>query len=208
MQQRLALSLLSAVFLSLNLILAPVSAKTAGDPKDTIETLHQTLLEVMQNAHKLGFQGRYQRLEPIIRASFDFPRIASIVVGRYWRKLDPASQQEFLRVFSRLSIDTYANRFDDYDGEQFEYVGTHDSKRGRKIVRTKLVKSDGETVQFVYLLQNKDGKWLILNVIADGVSDLSLKRAEYSHIIKDKGFDTLLDKLREKLVLLEKPGTS
>ncbi len=208
MQQRLALSLLSAVLLSLNLLLTPVSAKAAAEPRDTVETLHRTLIEVMRDAKKLGFQGRYHRLEPVIRASFDFPRIASIVVGRHWRKLDPATREEFLRVFSRLSIDTYAQRFDDYDGERFQYESTRDSKRGRKVVRTKLVKSDGEAVQFDYLLQNKDGNWLILNVIADGVSDLSLKRAEYTHIIKDKGFDTLLDKLREKLVLLEKPGGS
>jgi len=200
------LSFMPLLALCLHLMAAPVYAQPATEePLQTVDTLHQALLEGMKNAQKLGFQGRYQHLEPVVRGNFDFPRIASIVVGRDWLTLDKPHQQEFLRVFSRLSIDTYADRFDAYAGEQFQYASTRDVKHGRKLVRTKLVKSNGEAVQLDYLLQQKDGKWLILNVVADGVSDLSLKRAEYTHIIKDKGFDTLLDKLREKLTLLEQP---
>ncbi len=203
MQNRPRLPLLGAVFLILSLLI-PLPTLAAGEPRDTVEKLHQTLLESMRGGQKLGFQGRVRLLEPVLRSSFDFPRIASIVLGRHWKKLDPASQQEFLRVFSQLSIDTYADRFDGYAGEHFAFVGTKDARRGRKLVRTKLVKSDGEAVQFDYLLHNRDGNWLILNVVADGVSDLSLKRAEYSHIIKDKGFGVLVDKLKEKLAMLEK----
>ncbi|MEE8316618.1 MAG: ABC transporter substrate-binding protein [Syntrophobacteria bacterium] len=38
-----------------------------------------------------------------------------------------------------------------------------------------------------------------MNVVAEGVSDLSLKRADYTSYLKKKGFDALLRKLNEKI---------
>jgi len=38
-------------------------------------------------------------------------------------------------------------------------------------------------------------------VIADGVSDISLKRADYTTFLKKNGFRALLDKLAEKIDL-------
>ena len=38
----------------------------------------------------------------------------------------------------------------------------------------------------------------IFNVIADGVSDLSLRRADYNSILKQEGYDSLVQHLRDK----------
>ena len=38
-----------------------------------------------------------------------------------------------------------------------------------------------------------------MNVVAKGVSDLSLKRAEYTAVIDSEGFDSLLNRLRGKV---------
>ena len=46
-----------------------------------------------------------------------------------------------------------------------------------------------------YLLQEETGRWRIVNVVSNGVSDLSLKRADYGSIMKKQGFDTLVSKL-------------
>jgi phospholipid transport system substrate-binding protein len=49
------------------------------------------------------------------------------------------------------------------------------------------------------VLHHKDHTWRIINVIADGVSDLSLKHADYTSFFSKNGFDALVDKLREKV---------
>ncbi|MGH8605553.1 MAG: ABC transporter substrate-binding protein, partial [Gammaproteobacteria bacterium] len=57
----------------------------------------------------------------------------------------------------------------------------------------------GEAVRLDYVLQTKSDEWLIVNVIADGVSDLSLKRADYTSVLKSKGFDDLITVLNDKI---------
>jgi phospholipid transport system substrate-binding protein len=50
-----------------------------------------------------------------------------------------------------------------------------------------------------YLLHRPGNQWLIVNVIAQGVSDLALKRADYSAFLKSKGYEALLKKLNQKI---------
>ena len=123
--------------------------------------------------------------------SFDFATIARIVTGQHWKNLDEAKQNEFIAVFGKLSAATYASNFSGFSGEQFKTLSA-DEKRGRYVVRTVIVKSDGEEIPLDYVVSENDGLWQIVNVIAAGVSDLSLKRADYTAVINSEGFDSLL----------------
>jgi phospholipid transport system substrate-binding protein len=48
-------------------------------------------------------------------------------------------------------------------------------------------------------MKKKDEGWQIINIIADGVSDLALKRSEYTSILSRDGFDVLIAKITEKI---------
>ncbi|MCZ6893424.1 MAG: ABC transporter substrate-binding protein, partial [Gammaproteobacteria bacterium] len=50
--------------------------------------------------------------------------------------------------------------------------------------------------------RGNDNKWLIVNVIAQGISDLSLKRADYTAVIKKEGFDSLVNRLNDKITAM------
>jgi len=67
------------------------------------------------------------------------------------------------------------------------------------LVRTELLKSSGTRVHLDYVLQHRQGHWRIINIIANGVSDLALKRADYSSVLKRQGFQTLIDMLEHKI---------
>ncbi len=79
-------------------------------------------------------------------------------------------------------------------------------KKGRMRVRTRLVRPGDEAVQLDYVLQEEAGRWRIVNVVANGVSDLSLKRADYGSIMKKQGFDVLVGKLEAQVAALGKGG--
>ncbi|MDQ3562876.1 MAG: ABC transporter substrate-binding protein [Pseudomonadota bacterium] len=188
-----------AFALYLGLTLSVAAAPVPGEAVAVVDRLHAALLEVMQNAGTLGYPGRYQKLDPLVRESFDFGTIAPIVVGRFWKELSDAQRQSFIDTFTKLSTATYAARFDGFDNEQFRHVAGEELKKGRILVKTEIVKSDGEAVRLDYVLQTKSDEWLIVNVIADGVSDLSLKRADYTSVLKTKGFDDLITDLNDKI---------
>jgi ABC-type transporter MlaC component len=40
----------------------------------------------------------------------------------------------------------------------------------------------------------------VFNVVANGISDLSLRRAEYGSIIKEEGYDVLLEQIQNKIL--------
>jgi len=110
---------------------------------------------------------------------------------------------KFLHIFSRLVIATYAHRFDGYSGESFQTVSAKASGHGRIIVRTVLIKRNGSRVHLDYLLQQRKGQWRIINVVAQGVSDLALKRVEYTTILRSQGFEALMARLKKKLFNLD-----
>jgi phospholipid transport system substrate-binding protein len=134
------------------------------------------------------------------------PFIVKVVLGRYWGALPQADRQRMIDTFTRLTIATYAARFDGFSGEAFELVEEKPMKKGRVLVRTRLIRPGDEAAQLDYVLQEEAGRWRILNVVANGVSDLSLKRADYGSIMKKQGFEILVGKLEAQIVRLGKSG--
>jgi phospholipid transport system substrate-binding protein len=164
-----------------------------------ISRLNDALLAAMKNAQTLGYNGRYQMLDSVIRETHDLARIARFSVGKSWSEMTKQQQETFVDKFSRYSIATYVNRFDGFGGESFKTVSEQPLPRGRVLVKALLESPEYGVVNFDYILDQDDAKqWKIINIMADGVSDLALKRAHYTDIIKKKGVDALIDELITK----------
>lgn len=208
MNRRRHLHLLLAGFVLLALPWAPRSpaAAAASTPVQVIGKFQDTLLAVMKNAAKLGYQGRHRTLAPVVTSTLDLPTIARIALGQYWGRLSAGQRTQFVKTFTELSVATYAARFDGYDGETFTAPTARELPQGDVLVQSALVKSDGGKVQFAYQMRKLDGQWRVINIIADGVSDLALKRAEYTSVIKSHSFGTLLDRLKQQTTAYERNG--
>ena len=206
-QLRYAQNLLAAF--SLYLALASGIARATEAPA-VVETLHAALLASMQ-AGAITTEARAERLRPVINASFDFPTIARVVLGRTWGTLDDAERERFLSVFADLSVATYAARFDSFTDERFVTLGSEPGRReGEALVRTQLQRpaSGKPPVSLHYLLRLDPVQgWRVVNVVADGVSDLSLKRTEYAAVLKEGGVAKLIERLEaQTLDLLDGKG--
>ncbi|MEJ2428643.1 MAG: ABC transporter substrate-binding protein [Deltaproteobacteria bacterium] len=188
-----------AVALLLLALSAPAAVSDPDPAAKVVARLHAELLDVMKQAKVLGYKGRYQRLAPVVTSSYDLPFISKVVVGRYWSGFSQEQREQFVNTFTKLSIATYANQFNGYSGEHFKTISAEESTRGRLLIKTVLIKSDGEEVALDYMLHQNEHHWQIINVIAQGVSDLSLKRAQYTSYLKKEGFAALLQKLNDKI---------
>ena len=179
-----------------------MSVATAGDHEATqvVEKLQAALLGVMKDGGQLGYRGRYDQLEPVIRASFDMPFIAKTALSKHWGTINDEQRRKFVETFTQLSIAPYSANFDSYSGERFKVIVEKEVSDGRILVQTHLIKSDGGKVQLDYLLHHTENRWRVINVVAEGVSDLALKRADYSNFLKNKSFEALIAKLNEKIV--------
>jgi len=153
----------------------------------------------MKKGKELGYEGRFERLYGPVTESHDLTKIVRIVVGREWESLTDEQQAKLFDVFSRLSVASYAHNFKEYDGESFKFDSEEETARGGMIVHTYMVIPGDKDVKFDYMLKKKGNTWKIINIIANGVSDLALKRSEYTAILKREGFDALVAKISEKI---------
>ena len=158
-----------------------------------IEDFHATLIEAMQIS---DIAAREVLLAEKVSPLFDTQRIAAVSLGRTWRGLSEKRRAAFLDLLSELIVATYADRFDKFSNLKFITEQVTPVKSGY-VVQTRLVRSNGESVKLDYLLRN--GR--VFNVVADGVSDLSLRRADYNSVIKTEGYEALLDHMRKKISL-------
>lgn len=177
-----------------------VAERPTGDsPADVVGRLQATLLEVMQEAGRLGYRGRFDRLAPAIRDSHDLAGIARLTVGRFWNDWDRNQQQTFLDTFAELSIASYASQLNGYAGETFQILSTEQPEQDTALVRTRLVQPGAESRRLDYSLRRTEAGWRIVNITYDGISDLALKRSEYTSILRREGFAALLARLKDKI---------
>ncbi len=195
------LTLLFAAVLLAGFIPFSAQARQAT-PVDTVNRLHAALLGVMQQADALGFDGRYSTLAPAVIASFNLPLMARVTVGRHWDKLDEEQQARFVEAFTRMTLVNYASRFDGYAGERFEFVAEGETRKS-VVIKTQIVKANGESIRLDYILRRFDDDWRIIDVLSKGsYSELALRRSEYAAIIKREGFPALLSKINRKVAEL------
>jgi phospholipid transport system substrate-binding protein len=165
-----------------------------------VEQLYATLQDVMQRGEQLTYEERYAELDPVIRQAYDLPFMSSKTLGRYWKGLSEQDRERWVSTFSRLTVSTYADRFDDYSGEQFEVLTVEPSGHETLMVRTRIVPTDEKPVDLDYRLRGANGSWRIIDVVMNGpVSELALRRSEYSSVFKRDGFESLLSSLEEKI---------
>lgn len=186
------------------LLLMPFSRLSASDeasasPTAMIDALHAALLETMRNADTLGIRGRYQRLETILRDTYDFPRMAAVAAGSHWANMGEADRSAVVDAFAHFSIANYASRFAGYDGETFDIAGERDGPRASRLVDTQITRADGQTVPVTYVMIKGADGWRIVDVLLDkAISELAVRRSEYARTLAQGGSAALARSLNER----------
>jgi phospholipid transport system substrate-binding protein len=172
----------------------------AAAARATVEQLYAALLEVMQRGEELAYEERYAQLDPVLQQAYDLPFMSAKALGRYWKGLSEQDRRRWISAFTGLTVSTYAHRFDEYSGQRFEILTVQPSRHETLIVRTQIVPVDEEPVELDYRLRGAEGDWRIIDVFMNGtVSELALRRSEYSSVFKRDGFEALLSSLEEKI---------
>jgi len=151
--------------------------------EDVIEVFHEALLSAMMAD---SFNERLNIVSPVITNSFSIQTISRISLGRNWRSLSADQQQSYRALMNELVSTTYAARFNNYDDHRFSINVTEPIAKNRTRVRSEL-RTKTETVNLDYQLQATEDGWRIYDIVANGVSDLSLKRSSYAALFADGG---------------------
>ena len=187
--------------LGLSMLSYPVHAATANG-SDIVQGLYEALLSTMKNGRTLGQSGRFTQLAPVIRRSFDIAAMTRLAVGPSWAGLSEAPRQQVTEGFGRYISAVYADRFDSYDGERLEVTGEQPTPSG-VLVRSRIIKANGESVKVDYMMRRNGEGWLISDIYLDGaISEVATRRSEFAAILRTDGVDGLIAALNRKADIL------
>jgi phospholipid transport system substrate-binding protein len=177
-------------------------AQALANPAETIRTYHDRLLDSIASTAGETDQARYEKLAPAMDAAFDFESMIKTAAGSHWGKASADAREALLAAFRRVSIATYADQFGGMKGGEFVIQGTRNGPRGLKLVDCQL-KTGTESVPLSYVVRNKDGQWLIIDVLLDGgISELALRASEYASTLKGGGTEALTKTLNDQATAL------
>lgn len=185
--------LIAALFLY-----APLAV--AGVPTDQVRGTVDRVLEILRNptlklADRRG--ERREQLNNIISARFDFTEMARRSLGAEWRRLNPAQQQEFVKLFTEFLRDAYTTNIESLNGERVIYKGeTEDDPYA--VVQTILKSPDGNDYTIDYRLHRVGNEWKVYDVVIENVSLVNNYRSQFSRLINKSSYDGLIRALREK----------
>ena len=182
----------------LALTLATAVPVTAGEPTDQIRQRVDEVVRVLEDPALLSKPvERHAAVRKIAEEIFDYPDTARRALGPHWNPRTPQEKQEFIRLFAELLDRAYIGKIELYQGEKVRYGG--DSINGDDaIVKTRIVTKKGSEVPVDYRLHLKDGRWLVYDVVIEGVSLVSNYRTQFNKIVQTESYQALVQKLKAK----------
>ena len=197
LRRRVALVLAVAVA-GLALTAAPARA---GAPLDQLRLQVDRVLKALDDSElKKEGKGKERRLavRKIANEIFDFAETAKRSLGRHWAARTPAERDEFVQLFSDLLERSYISKVELYGGEKIQYLSDSIDEGDQAKVQTKLMTKQGGEIPIEYRMHKKGERWLVYDVIIEGVSLVSNYRTQFNKIIQTSSFQELVKKMKSK----------
>ncbi len=190
--------LLAAAGLPL-VVIVPATGKSQGEPAGFIRQVADQALRILA-ARDRSEEERIAELERLLERATDLDLIAKLVLGSYWRKATPAQRQRYLELFRKMIRKQIAGNISRYDGQRIEIVGSHEIDDRDTMVST-LVHGVGNEAPYRvdWRVRRYNGRYLIIDVVAEGVSLLITKRKEFRDIVSSSGIEGLLAAMAKKV---------
>jgi phospholipid transport system substrate-binding protein len=191
-----------ALTLVLVLALAPSAVRPAeaGVPSEQLRSQIDRVLKVLEDTDlkkEARAKERRAAVRKIANEIFDFGETARRSLGRHWQGRTPAERDEFVQLFSDLLERTYISRVELYGGEKIVYSG--DTIEGDQAkVQTKILTKSGSDIPVEYRMHRKGDRWLVYDVIIEGVSLVANYRTQFNKIIQTSSYGELVRKMKTK----------
>jgi phospholipid transport system substrate-binding protein len=172
----------------------------AGVPTDQLRGQIDRVIKVLEDPElkKEGHvKDRRAAVRKIANDIFDFSETARRSLGRHWQGRTDAERNEFVQLFSDLLERSYISKIETYGGEKIAYLGDNiDGDQAR--VQTKLVAKGGSEIPIEYRMHKKGDRWLVYDVVIEGVSLVANYRTQFNKIIQTSSFQELVNKMKNK----------
>jgi len=189
-----------ALAMLLPLIVAGPQRAWAGAPTDQLRTQIDRAVKILDDP-ELKKDGRQRDRRAAIRGVandiFDFSETAKRSLARHWTPRTQPEKDEFVALFTDLLERSYISKIELYGGEKIHFVGETIEGEGA-VVRTKLITKQDTEIPIDYRMLKRGDRWLVYDVVIEGVSLISNYRTQFNKIITTSSYQELVKKMKTK----------
>jgi phospholipid transport system substrate-binding protein len=196
--------MITALFLVSNVLAGVANGATNGVTNEVKTTVDEVVRIISDKEMKKNDQKRRQALKKAISTIFDYNEMAKRSLGKHWNQRSATERKQFAELFASLLENSYAGKIESYNNERIVYLKeTIDGVYAE--VKSKVVTSKRDEFTLDYRMINQNGRWMVYDVIIEGVSLVSNYRTQFNKIITSDGYPALVKKLQTKTDELKAP---
>jgi len=194
---------LAVILLSCSFVSQAVAKTAVPDPTAQLKPFLEKIVDQLENRdYKTDTScQKCDRIVEVAKEHFDFYEMSKRVLGRSWRKLSQEQKDQFVTLFTKLLQYAYIGKVDDYVENTIEYKKQR-IKGNRAEVQTVMI-ADNTTIAVSYIMILKGDKWMVYDIIAEGVSLVRNYMEQFRSILHDDKFSGLISQLQKKIQELE-----
>lgn len=196
LRQRNRLGLIASALL---FILFPLSAFAQQSATDFVRQQSDEIIRIINTAEDRD--ERVASLQQAVGTFIDFPMLAQRSLALHWDDRTAEEQAQFTALLQELIETSYATRLGDERVEPGSYTVVFEDereRRGRYTVEGRVSVETNEYFVAVRLIQ-QEGSWRVYDVVTDDVSLLESYAESFDEIIRQDGWDALLERMQEKI---------
>jgi phospholipid transport system substrate-binding protein len=177
----------------------PAGAEGHSAPADFLRSLTESAAEKLGDAN-VGQDEKEAAFRGLFREAFDVPGISRFVLGKHWTRAGPDQREAFMASFEEMHMRRFLPLFAEFSKDMISIGRFKEEKNnpGYYLVGSTIQRPNETPIAVIWRLRDNDGDFVVMDVIAEGVSMAISLRHEYGEVVQNHGIDGLIARLKEK----------
>ena len=191
-------TLKSLAFL-LGILCFPINVDSASSPHHFVDSLAQEMVSVIRNNQDLYAKDPElfkDKINVIFEPMVDFRRVGASVMGKkYYLAASSSQRLQFIRSFKTSLLDTYSSTLAQWGDQKIITIFPEASEfKKTEDVQQNLITSSNIYPITYKVRKDKNGNWLIINIIVNGVNLGLTFRNQFQALAKehDENIDEII----------------
>ena len=196
-------------FILLSLLVQPLCAQSYEEARDFLSVLIDGVVDevkVNNAVYREDADKLYSLIDQHILSAVDIELFSKLVLGSHWNSASTTQRQSFASALRDTMVRSYGKSLLLLSAvEKIDYPISKTNTQARyQIVKTTLFFVDGKTPIFInYAMLAKEDKWVIFDLIVDGLSIGKQFRQNFDLEIKETSLDALIARLQGDVTQLK-----
>lgn len=135
----------------------------------------------------------------ITKKYVDINWMGNFILGKHRKNLKKEEIENFVDLFSQFLLKNYIDIFSSLSNDNFTFKDTKLIKENNYLCNIELYLEEKLVKVDLRIVKMKDNSYIIRDILPEGLSFINTQRNEIDSIINTKGFDFLINDIKNKI---------